>query len=256
MAWQDNLLSLQALLKGSSFRHGIPFVPVSGIAHQFYCELKVDHEYTKGEIATQAKEEGTSLHGELLRMQKTTLDKVIERIQKNRLYVVSLLIGGKIGDIVVGGKPDALVFLSGKPAFVIELKTTAGDPSRLWKDQVLQAETYALLLELMGFDCSQLKVVLVRTVRGKGLGSEERKKFLQTLVVSLIRNQSKAQEASSNGTVRIFLLTYDRNRVIKDIGWAQDYWLNNRAPIPTTQAAKCRVCEFRTTCPSSLAGEG
>ena len=52
------------------FRHGASFVPVSSIAEQYYCEYKLENEFALGEIPTEAKESGTTLHVELMPMER------------------------------------------------------------------------------------------------------------------------------------------------------------------------------------------
>ncbi len=43
--------------------------------------------------------------------------------------------------------------------------------------------------------------------------------------------------------------SYNREDALKDLGWAKDYWLNKREPIPTKRQNKCLACEYRNVCP-------
>jgi len=45
--WKASLRE-QLLTSETTFRHDLSFVPVSSIAGQYYCEVKVDHEYVRG----------------------------------------------------------------------------------------------------------------------------------------------------------------------------------------------------------------
>jgi hypothetical protein len=56
------------------------------------------------------------------------------------------------------------------------LKTTSGDVSHLWRDEKVQARVYGLILDQMGFDCSRLKLVIVRLIRNRHLMEEEYRK--------------------------------------------------------------------------------
>lgn len=242
------MLGLLSLREEGKFRHNVPFVPVSGIAEQYYCELKVDYSYTQGAITTEDESEGTAIHEELLAMQKTTLDEIIEKIQKRPLYTASFPVGARVGDIIVVGLPDAIIFENGKPTFVLELKTTRSDPNILWHNQEIQAKTYALLLDLMGFDCSQLKIAIVKTSRRESINGVLKVFFLRLLTQSLVKGETETFEKRYKGTVKVFRLSYSKSDAIKSIEWAQDYWLSKRNPIPTNHIGKCRVCEFNGTC--------
>ncbi len=151
-AWEDNLTRLNETLKEGSFRHGVTFVPVSSLAEQYYCELKVEHEFIQGEVPTEAKTEGSLVHDQVFEMQKTSLAKLIKTIRSRPAAIASFLIGAKIAEINFAGIPDAVFFEGGRPRYVIELKTTTGDPGVVWQDHEVQAKTYGLLLDCMGFD--------------------------------------------------------------------------------------------------------
>lgn len=222
------------------------------LAAQYYCEQKVEMEYRLGRIETESKLEGENLHKALLRMRKTTLNTMIRRIQTKTVYVASLPLAGDLDGVPLRGKPDAVVFLGGTPAYVLELKTTRGDPSKLWRDQVAQVQIYGLLLDLMKFDCSQLKLVVPRLKRD-GLGTEVRKEeFLPRIVVALIKNSHAELEMQYRGNLRMHVLKYDRQEAGNLVTWAQDYWLQRREAIPTKNLLKCKACEFGKACPACL----
>lgn len=253
MKWKDNLISMDENLAGTAFRHGVQAVAVSDIASQYYCELKVEHQHVQGEVPTEATEEGTAIHDDLLAMEKVSRSNLIERIETRRNYVAAFPIGARIGRILLRGLPDAVVFRKSRPLFVVELKTTMGDVSRLWPDQVVQAKTYALVLDSMGFDCSDLTPVITRIKRRANLSKMARRQFLESTVAALFNNEPEKLEAKYGGDLKVFLLKYERQDALKGVEWAQSYWLEEREAIPTTKPAKCKACTFRETCPSSLA---
>ncbi len=253
MQWERSVLELEETLGGVEFRHKIPFVPVSSIAEQYYCELKVEHEYTQGEVPSEAKEEGTVLHEQFLEMEETTRANLIQQLKDRHVSVASFLIGAKVSGLTIAGLPDAVVFLKGVPAFLVELKTSKGELV-LWKDQEVQAKTYALLLDAMGFDCSSLQIVVVKIRRSRELQPEMKKEFLRTLVKLLLGKSPVPEQLGvvPSGESRIFTLAYKREDILRDLEWVKQYWLGNRDPIPTNQAGKCRACEFNEICPASL----
>jgi hypothetical protein len=131
MDLKDSLLNLHNLAKEARFRHGLSYIPVSSLAEQFYCEMKVDLKYRVGEVLTEAKVEGDKLHDEILKMERRTLDELIKKISSRSDFIASFWIGARVEDLVLIGKPDAVVFRSGEPIFLLELKTTLGDPKKL-----------------------------------------------------------------------------------------------------------------------------
>lgn len=254
MSWVEAVRGLKERLEASSatLRHGIAWIPASTLAAQYYCEQKVEMEYRVGRIETESKIEGEALHKALLKMRKTTFDAIIRGIQTKTVYVASLPLAADLDGIPLVGKPDAVVFLRGCPAFVLELKTTRGDPSKLWRDQAAQVKVYGLLLDLMKFDCSQLKLVVPRLKRD-GLGREVRKKeFLPRIVVALIKNSHAELEAQYRGSLRVHVLKYDGQEARNLVTWAQDYWLQRREATPTKNLLKCKACEFGKACPACL----
>lgn len=54
MSWKERLRKLReiVLFSFAKYRHGPPIVPVSSIAEQYYCEVKVDLKYKIGDIDT------------------------------------------------------------------------------------------------------------------------------------------------------------------------------------------------------------
>ena len=144
------------------FRHGSSFVAVSSIAEQYYCEYKLENEFAPGEIPTEAKETGTALHDELMPTEKITREEFASLVSRKEPSLAVMGVWGPVGGLKVAGIPDHIIWSQGRPLWVIELKTTKGDPTPLWEDQENQARVYGLLLDRMGFDCSKMKLALLR----------------------------------------------------------------------------------------------
>ncbi|MEM3390397.1 MAG: hypothetical protein QXI42_11645 [Thermoproteota archaeon] len=51
--------------------------------------MKVEQDFTHGEILTEAKLEGKKLHEELLKAKPATMEKIIKNIREKPLYLVS-----------------------------------------------------------------------------------------------------------------------------------------------------------------------
>lgn len=252
MQWEDSMRYFKERMQADqTFRHGISMVPTSGIAGQFYCEQKIEMEYLHGEIETEAKTEGERLHEQLIQMTKTTRDDLIRSVKKKKILVASFAIYARFSGLVVVGVPDAIVFLKGIPTFLIELKTTKGDTSRLWKDQLLQAQIYGLILDEMGFDCSRLKLVVIRIRRQNRFSEGHKERFLHESIRELLNGLDKTATSKVDGSTK-HIIGYNKQDVVGEFRWADAYWLSQREPIPTQNIAKCRSCEFSHVCPHSL----
>jgi CRISPR/Cas system-associated exonuclease Cas4 (RecB family) len=222
------------------------------MAGQFYCELKVDNSFVKGEIQTEAKTEGNLLHGEILAMKETTMEQIVLNIEREEVYAASFPLASLVRDIVIAGIPDAIIFVQGKPSFVVELKTTVGDPNILYQDQEFQAGIYGLILEGMGFDCSALTLAIIRLRRKEPMMEEQRRKFLSIAMLALPANEPKLIERAFKGKARVHLVSFKKDVILQQVEWAKNYWLFTREPLPTKNPRKCKACEFNDTCPSSL----
>ncbi|HXW37949.1 MAG TPA: PD-(D/E)XK nuclease family protein, partial [Nitrososphaerales archaeon] len=249
--WRESLAESPGSSEGLKF--GQDFVPVSSIAQQFYCEVKVEHQFVHGDIPTEAKGVGTELHEQILFMEKVRVEDLIDHIAGLPRLTASFVLHGKVGAMEVVGIPDAIVFENSKPRWVVELKTTGGDPSRLWKDQELQARIYGLLLENMGFDCSDLELAVVRWRQKDAKEVKQKEEMLSMITRSLFDGTSRALEARL-GT-KFFLFPHDKAQAEVAVRWAQDFWLGKREPVPTDNPGKCRVCEYNSLCRFNLSGQ-
>jgi CRISPR/Cas system-associated exonuclease Cas4 (RecB family) len=251
MKWVDSLSRIKELATTNvTFRHGIHYIPASSIAEQYYCEQKVEMSYTVGDIETETKVEGRAIHDALLQMEKTTLEDLIRDIQTKDSCIASFPIFARFSDMILAGVPDAIVFMKGVPAFIIELKTTSGNVSRLWRHEKVQVGVYGLILDQIGFDCSKLKLVIIKQKRDGNLMDEGyRRRFLRETVLTL---RGAVKPNFPRDIMRLHILDYNRGEIAEDVKWAMDYWLSKREPIPTRNASKCRSCEYALTCPMSL----
>lgn len=252
--WKDRLQNYESEINASLlFRNGIKAIPASSIAEQLYCEMKIEQEYVNGEIETETKNEGTALHEKLLAMKESTIGEIITGIETQKTFVASFPIAAKYQGLTLVGIPDAVVFEKSVPKYVLELKTTArGDTTRIYDSQKAQALIYGLLLETIGFDCSNLDLVIVR-YKSTALSQKEKSIFLQRMVASLMNRSYLNLATESRYEIVPHTLTYDRSNAVRVLNQTRGYWLSERKPIPTTNPNKCRACEFRDLCESSLA---
>ena len=251
--WEENLKGRDHTQDDNlRFRNGIKAIPASSIAEQLYCEMKIEHEYVNGEIETETKNEGTELHEKLLAMEEATIEEIIKGIGTQKTFVASFPIAAKFQGLSLVGIPDAVVFEKSVPKYVLELKTTAkGDTTRIYDSQKAQALIYGLLLESIGFDCSNLDLVIVR-YRSTALSQKEKSKFLQRMVTSLLNKSYLNLAVKSRYEIVPHSLTYNKSNAVRVLNETRGYWLSERDPIPTTNPNKCKSCEFRDMCQFSL----
>lgn len=255
-AWKKNLASIPSLLKEKAYRHGVSAVSASSIGTQYFCEMKLDQSYIHGEIETEEKSEGDVLHEELLAMEPTTQKTLLEDIEKRRLVVASFPLAAEAEGLVLVGVPDAVIFQNGRPTHVVELKTTRRDASILYDGQRAQTTIYGLLLDQVGFDCRDLKLVVVKLRREAPMSEQQKSQFLDALTGALISDKNLNTLASkADGHLVPHSFPYRRDEAIRILSATRGYWLNQRTAQPTSNPNKCRACEFRKVCPSSLARE-
>ncbi len=250
--WKQNIRSLKSLLEEREFRNKVHAISASSIGGQFFCEMKVELDHIHGEVKTEEKREGDVLHEELLAMKKTTIENIVEGIDKKKIYTASFPMVAKFEELTLAGVPDAIVFQNSRPTYIIELKTTKGDTTIVYDGQKAQADVYGFLLDLIGFDCSDLNIVIVKFKSATELTGKQKNEFLTILLQSLLSGKHQELARISKNSIVVHLSDYNREDAINVIGRTKGYWLGERDPIPTTNPNKCRACVFNQICPSSL----
>jgi hypothetical protein len=240
-------------IRKANLRHGRSFVPVSTIANQFYCEYKVEDEFLQGPIQTKTKQEGTAFHDELIPTVKVTERQFIDAVSKKTPSLGVLRLWGTLADIPVIGDPDGIIWSQGRPLWLLELKTTKGDPMQVWDSELYQILIYGALLEKMDFDCSSLRLALVR-MKARELSDEEKEAWLNRVSKHLMQNRIDEFEASHHGTVRVHILNQDLHAAELGVLRMKGYWLGEREPTSSSSIGKCRACERTSICPKTLYG--
>ena len=235
------------------FRHDTSFVGVSTIAGQFYCEYKAENEFAFGEVPTEAKDQGTDLHDELIPQEPIMAKQFAKLVSRKEPSYAVLKVWGTVGGLRIVGVPDHIVWSEGRPLWLVELKTTKGDPASLWPDQMNQVRIYGLLLDLMGFDCSRLRLALVRLRAGE-LTDEERALWMERVSTHLESGKLAELEAKYRNAMKVHLLSHDKAAAEKSVMEKQGYWLGEREATSSTSVGKCKACEYSAVCPKSLFG--
>ena len=237
------------------FRHDTSFVAVSSIAEQYYCEYKLENEFAFGEIPSEAKISGTALHDELMPTEKISPKAFAKLVGKKEPTLAVLGVWGSAGGLKVVGMPDHIVWSQSKPLWVVELKTTKGDPAPLWEDQENQVRVYGLLLEKMGFDCSGMRLAVVR-LKSDELRDQVKKEWILQVSAALMWNATLELETKYQGRMKVHVLEHDVGKAENAVRAASGYWLEEREPLSSTSEGKCRACEYNGVCPKSLYRQG
>jgi CRISPR/Cas system-associated exonuclease Cas4 (RecB family) len=235
----------------AEFRNRTSFVAVSSIAEQYYCEYKLENEFALGEIPTETKESGTTLHDELMPTERITREEFARLVGKKKPSLAVLGVWGLAGGLKVVGVPDHIIWSEGKPLWVVELKTTKGDPTPLWEDQENQVRIYGLLLDRMGFDCSRMRLAVVR-LKSSELTEEEKEEWILKVSAALLEGKVQALEGRYPGKMKVHLLQHEVERTERAIASKAGYWLEEREPVSSSSVGKCRACEYNSSCPRSL----
>jgi CRISPR/Cas system-associated exonuclease Cas4 (RecB family) len=254
--WKTQLESFDSMLKElqriredqtERLRFGRSIIIVSDIAEQYYCEKKVEMQYLHGEIETEEKSIGSLAHEKLeedaVKVKREAMWKEI--YGKKPVFAVEMFILAKYKDVVLGGKPDSILFQAGHPLVVFEFKFSR---SRIaYSTHHIQAQTYGAILDRMGFDTSHLFYAIV-TADPKTRGS---RKFRKEATDAVIKNgQKEGVLEIEDATIHVhkFSLSDIENNLL----WAIDYWKQNREATATNNPNKCCRCEYQTQCQTTV----
>ena len=167
--WKGQLERFDSLLKGlnqkqrerGELRFNRSFVIASDIAGQYYCEKKIEMQYLYGKIETESKNIGTKAHEKLtedsVKVKREDLWRKIYGLEP--VFALEMFLLANYDGVLLAGKPDSVLFARGFPLVVFEYKFSKS--SEAYPSYHVQAQTYGILLENMGFDTSQLFYAIV-----------------------------------------------------------------------------------------------
>jgi CRISPR/Cas system-associated exonuclease Cas4 (RecB family) len=249
--WKGQLERFDSLLKDLSqkqrekgeLRFNRSFVIASDIAGQYYCEKKIEMQYLHGKVETESKSIGTRAHEKLtedtVKVQRSELWKKICGLEP--VFALEMFLLAEYNGVLLAGKPDSVLFNGGFPLVVFEYKFSKS--SEAYPSYHVQAQTYGVLLENMGFDTSRLfYAIVVADPETKG-----NRELRQNAVRTVVTNRSKIALHSIDGA-KIYVNKFNRACAEMDLQWALAYWKQIREAKPTTNQNKCTKCEYQTQC--------
>lgn len=243
-AFDDALAETQV-----SLRFGLSEVKVSDIAHQYYCEKAVELDYEQPVEQTEEMRRGEEAHEQIvsLLVPVTKEKAVTEACQERREPTPIYNFGVKWyhNGVPIVGKTDRVFFKSGIVTVVEDQKFSGR--LTIYRSYHVQAKVYCLGLDAVGFDTSATKYricVFQNSCRDCNRLSERSCPILQL---------DRTEYRCDRGEAIARMYAYEKADAVKDIDWALDYWVGRREATPTKKPNKCRVCNRKDSCSSSLA---
>jgi CRISPR/Cas system-associated exonuclease Cas4 (RecB family) len=215
----------------------------SDIAGQYYCEKKIEMEYLHGEVETEAKTIGSEAHEKMIEdaveiKQKALWKKIYG---KEPVLAVEMFILGKYQDVFLAGQPDAVMFYKGHPIVIFEFKFSKSGIA--YPSYHVQAQTYGLILENMGFDTSKMfYAIVVADPKTKG------DPMLQRKAIDAIFKEGFEESILSIDDAIVHFSKFHPSEAQESLQWAIEFWKQKRAATPTANLNKCANCEYQTQC--------
>ncbi|MBI1916365.1 MAG: hypothetical protein HYS12_16780 [Planctomycetes bacterium] len=251
----------------AKLRYDLTHLWPSEIGDQLYCEYKVHLRRTHPEVRLElpSLEQGEENHAALASQAAPVTREEIERSirEGKKLALCEWTLEGLFRDVLIRGRPDFFAFEGTSARLTLDFKFSTAD--RPFRSQEVQALVYAFLAESMGFEASELCygiVLFPRSFRAAtpDEGARAKDEKLGALqadgTLGAIYERCEAARRSLVTTRlqrtvvdgdrwKAFLYRYDRGQAEKDLGWALDFWLAAREPIPEMQyPRKCVACPF------------
>jgi Type I restriction enzyme R protein N terminus (HSDR_N). len=127
-------------------RFGRSYITVSEIAQQFFCEYKLHMAIIEGKVETPSMEVGIVIHDEVFKGKSVDATEFLDIVRNNPVVIATLPLVVGIGDVVIVGIPDAVLFINGIAKAVIELKTSNKWLEQGFRDENVQHNCTAYLI--------------------------------------------------------------------------------------------------------------
>jgi len=232
-------------------RFGRSMLSVSDIAAQYYCEQKLDMESEIPLPPTEEMKTGGEAHeaaatiGLEVSKEQSIVDAVTPR--EEAIFICEFKIAWIHKGIPIIGMVDEAWFRGGNVDLVVERKFS--NTLSVYSPYHVQAQLYCLGLGEMGFnnELTNYRIIVLKR------SCHECKKLLDRSCP--IFSPDKTDFSCDKGEAIAFTYPFDEEKIIGNLDWALEFWLNKRQAIPTKNPAKCRVCEYSQMCKHSLSNQ-
>jgi len=236
------------LPKKGSLKFGNSLVKVSSISSQYYCEKKLELQNEFPLPPTEQMQQGTEGHetaislAEPVSKEEAVQEALKEKEKAEPIYEFGIAWIHRGVPII--GRVDEAWFRGGSVDLVVERKFS--NSLTIYSPYHVQAQLYCLGLGEMGFDISTTKyrIIVFRP------SCRECEMLIER--VCPIFNLDKMDFDCDIGEAGAFMYPFKKEETIRDLDWAIEYWLGKREAVSTKNHSKCRVCEYKNMCGSSL----
>lgn len=229
-----------------NLRFGRRAVKISDVAQQYYCEKALELRYEHPLPPTERMQKGEAGHENITALaepisREESIKEALEKREKP-LCMYEFGVAWKHSGIPIIGYVDEAWFRGGNVDLVVERKFS--NSLNVYSPYHVQAQLYCLGLGEMGFNNSETQYKITVLKRQCYDCSE--------LTSGSCNGLSQSVYKCDKGECISFTYPFDRVKVIKDLDWAIDFWLDKREAVPTRVQAKCRACAYKNLCGSSL----
>ncbi|MBE0523643.1 MAG: hypothetical protein IBX40_04830 [Methanosarcinales archaeon] len=133
-------------------------------------------------------------------METVKIESAIEEIESEKESTFSFPVGFSYNEVNIFGKHDGVCFQNGIPHFLFEIKSTNGNINIVYPSEKIQAYLYALALEYMGFNTSQLQIIIIKAKQNMSV--EDLKGCIEPIIFYL-----------KEGTINEFNIVFPRVKI-------------------------------------------
>lgn len=248
-SWQESLKNTfdTVPITEKELRHGFDRVFISSLASQLYCEIKLDFDIKYRPESTPEQVIGTEIHNALIPVEPVTPEQLVSTIESGQEYVSIFPVFLHHTKVLITGIPDGVIFRQKKPRYLFEIKTTNGKIDKVWPGEKFQAQLYSLALEYMGFDISELEIVIPK------VSQKMDKQSLISEMVHKLDTTNKKTKIFLQDQYPIMLHVFPYNlrvkkNTLKTLDQLITFWNENRKASPSYNLMKCRPCPYKNEC--------
>jgi hypothetical protein len=243
LASESKLFKELAEPKKGLLRFDQTSLSASTIAGQYFCEKKVEMEYTHGRVETVVKQQGSEGHESLtIGAVKSDRAELLKKIFDGKYLIcqeISFI--SKHEDVLLLGKPDAIVFHEGEPLILFEFKFS--NSKYPYPGYHVQAGVYGLILSRLGFNVDRLYYALALIPRDRRSDNS----LFEGILSTVADNGAKEARLEVNGS-SVYVCKFNHEKAERDLDWALRFWRGERSATPADNLNKCRNCEFTQLC--------
>lgn len=246
-SWQDNLINFDELVINSEIklRHDFEQLFISSLASQLYCEKKLEFDIKYKPEPTAEQKLGTEIHEELIPVEPVEAGKLVNDIEAGKEVVSIFPVFYQYQKISIAGIHDGVVFENSKPRYLFEIKSTGGKLDKVWPGEKFQAFLYGFALEKMGFDTSELEIVIPKVKQ-----SIEKEGLINPILYHL-KNKSIHKFHLENPKIRLHIFDFsqkNKSDIIIQLNELVKFWKKEREAEGSRNLAKCGPCSYRDEC--------